>query len=123
MLFITHDLDLAAAVCDRTAVMYAGQIVEAQPSATLHSEPLHPYTAGLGAARPDLTSTAERLPVIPGRALSAWEVADGCVFGHRCPHCQPRCETARPALEQFGAGDVRCIRARELHPHLEGTRA
>ena len=55
MLFITHDLDLAAAICDRTAVMYAGQIVEVRTSALLHSDPLHPYTAALAAARPDIT--------------------------------------------------------------------
>jgi ABC-type glutathione transport system ATPase component len=55
MLFITHDLDLAAAVCDRTIVMYAGQIVEVRDSALLHGDPLHPYTAALAAARPDIT--------------------------------------------------------------------
>jgi len=47
MLFITHDLELAAAICDRTAVMYAGQIVEVRSSAWLHDDPLHPYTAAL----------------------------------------------------------------------------
>ena len=48
MLFITHDLDLAAAICDRTVVMYAGQVVEVRRSELLHSDPLHPYTAALG---------------------------------------------------------------------------
>ena len=47
MLFITHDLELAAAICDRTAVMYAGQIVEIRESTLLHDDPLHPYTAAL----------------------------------------------------------------------------
>src|SRR4029079_2057944 len=47
LLFITHDLDLAGAVCDRTVVMYAGEIVEQQASATLHARPHHPYTAAL----------------------------------------------------------------------------
>ena len=67
MLFITHDLELAAAICDRTAVMYAGQIVEVRASALLHSDPLHPYTAALAAARPDITQAAHRLRAIPGR--------------------------------------------------------
>ena len=71
MLFITHDLDLAAAICDRTAVMYAGQIVEVRSSALLHTDPLHPYTAALAAARPDIAQTAHRLRAIPGRPLSA----------------------------------------------------
>ena len=73
LLFITHDLELAAAVCDRTAVMYAGQIVEVRRSALLHDDPLHPYTAALAAARPDIDATAERLAAIPGRPLSAFE--------------------------------------------------
>src|SRR4029077_5297836 len=58
MLFITHDLELAAAICARTAVMYAGQIVEVRESALLHDDPLHPYTAALSAARPDIAQTA-----------------------------------------------------------------
>ena len=58
MLFITHDLDLAAAICDRTIVMYAGQVVEVRRSELLHSDPLHPYTAALAAARPDIAQKA-----------------------------------------------------------------
>jgi peptide/nickel transport system ATP-binding protein len=56
LLFITHDLDLAASVCDRTAVMYEGTIVEDRPSAELNANPLHPYSAKLIAARPSLTA-------------------------------------------------------------------
>ena len=59
MLFITHDLDLAAAICDRTIVMYAGQIVEERRSELLHSDPLHPYTAALGAARPEIDAEGQ----------------------------------------------------------------
>ncbi|WP_219996379.1 ABC transporter ATP-binding protein [Nocardioides humi] len=55
MLFITHDLDLAEAICDQTAVMYAGSIVERQPTTALHAEPLHPYTRALIGSRPDWT--------------------------------------------------------------------
>ena len=53
LLFITHDLDLAAAVCDRTAVMYAGQLVRAAAAESLHDDPYHPYTAALAGARPE----------------------------------------------------------------------
>src|SRR6516164_8049787 len=66
LLFITHDLDLAGAVCDRTVVMYAGQVMEEQRSEQLHVRPRHPYTAALIGARPDITSTAPRLTAIPG---------------------------------------------------------
>ena len=81
MLFITHDLELAAAICDRTVVMYAGQIVEVRASGLLHGDPLHPYTAALAAARPDIAQTAHRLRAIPGRPLSAFEAPPSeCAF-------------------------------------------
>ena len=96
MLFITHDLELAAAICDRTAVMYAGQIVEIRASARLHDDPLHPYTAALAAARPDIAQTADRLRAIPGRPLSAFEAPpDECAFAPRC--------AARPGRVPRGA--------------------
>ena len=52
MIFVTHDLELASAVCDRIAIMYAGFLVEDSPAAGLHREALHPYTAALLASRP-----------------------------------------------------------------------
>ena len=52
MLFITHDLELAGAVCDRTCVMYAGQVVETRAAHALHGDPLHPYSAALVAGAP-----------------------------------------------------------------------
>ena len=103
MLFITHDLDLAAAICDRTVVMYAGQVVEVRASALLHGDPLHPYTAALAAARPDIAQTARRLRAIPGRPLSAFEApADECAFAPRCAYARGGlpCRHARPS----GAG-------------------
>jgi oligopeptide/dipeptide ABC transporter ATP-binding protein len=114
LLFITHDLELAAAVCDRTAVMYAGQIVETRASDLLDRDPLHPYTAALAAARPDIAATAHRLAAIPGRPVSAFEAPGGCAFAPRCPHAQDRCREARPALRALDGGAVRCVRAEEL---------
>ena len=123
LLFITHDLDLAAAVCDRTTVMYAGQIVEMQPSQLLHDDPLHPYTSGLIAARPSVSQTAPRLQAIPGRPLSAFEAPAGCAFTSRCPHAQERCTAGRPPLRGLGGGLVRCVRAEELRGMLATTAA
>ena len=114
LLFITHDLDLAGAVCDRTVVMYAGQIVEQQSSATLHARPGHPYTAALVGARPDVTSTAARLTAIPGQPLSAFEAPAGCAFAPRCPLAIDACREQRPALRDVHGASVRCIRAEEL---------
>jgi oligopeptide/dipeptide ABC transporter ATP-binding protein len=114
LLFITHDLDLAGAVCDRTVVMYAGQIVEQQPSATLHARPRHPYTAALVGARPDVSSTALRLTAIPGQPLSAFDAPPGCAFAPRCPLAIDDCRAERPALRELDDATVRCIRAEEL---------
>ena len=119
MIFITHDLELAAAVCDRTAVMYAGQIVEIRESQLLHDDPLHPYTAALGAARPDINRTAERLLAIPGRPLSTFEApADECAFTTRCPFVADVCHSALPPLQQIDTGASRCFRAHELRGRL-----
>lgn len=114
LLFITHDLDLAAAVCDRTIVMYAGQVVETRESALLHTDPLHPYTAALAGARPSIDATSDRLTAIPGRPLSAFEAPEGCSFAPRCPHAQDRCTAEEPAITEMAGGRVRCLRAVEL---------
>src|SRR3954453_23427909 len=97
LLFITHDLELAAAVCDRTAVMYAGQIVETRTSMLLDRDPLHPYTAALAAARPDIGATTHRLAAIPGRPVSAFEAPGGCAFAPRCPLAAAHCRAHPPA--------------------------
>jgi oligopeptide transport system ATP-binding protein len=117
VLLITHDLELAAATCDRTAVMYAGSIVEVQRSADLHDRALHPYTEGLVAARPSVHGSLPRLPVIPGRPMAAFEAPDGCAFAPRCRHTLPRCRIERPLLAPLSRGMVACLRAAELHPH------
>jgi oligopeptide/dipeptide ABC transporter ATP-binding protein len=117
MLFITHDLELAAAICDRTAVMYAGSIVEVQGSGDLHDHALHPYTKGLVAARPSIDTTSKRLPVIPGRPMAAFEAPEGCAFAPRCQHALAHCRAERPVLASLGRGVVACLRAAELHPH------
>ncbi len=130
MLFITHDLELAAAICDRTAVMYAGQIVEIRNSALLHTDPLHPYTAALAAARPDIAQTAHRLRAIPGRPLSAFEAPPGeCAFAARCARAQDTCRAVPPPVTELDGGLSRCVRAPELRGQLatepvrEGTDA
>ena len=119
MLFITHNLELAAAVCDRTVVMYAGQIVEVRSASLLHDDPLHPYTAALAAARPDIGQTARRLRAIPGRPLSAFEAPPGeCAFAPRCPHVTDECRQGVPDLLDLDGGRSRCVRANELRGKL-----
>jgi oligopeptide/dipeptide ABC transporter ATP-binding protein len=119
LLFISHDLDLAAAVCDRTAVMYAGSIMEIQRSATLHEQPLHPYAAALAISRPSVERRSERLPSLGGRPLAAFEVGEGCPFSTRCPYVEDACREERPPLRSFREGQVACLRAEELQGRLE----
>jgi len=116
MLFISHDLELTAAVTDRIAVMYAGMLVEDAPTEMLHA-PLHPYTAGLLAARPGVRES-RRLWAIPGRPMSAFEVGRGCVFAARCPFVMEKCRAERPRRLPLAGHFVACHRAEELQGQL-----
>ncbi|MEU4162426.1 ABC transporter ATP-binding protein [Actinoplanes sp. NPDC026670] len=98
LMFITHDLELAAAVCDRIAVMYAGEIVEILPAARLHDDARHPYTRALLASRPGAVAPGERLVTVPGIPQSALTAPAGCVFADRCPHAEARCHDERPVF-------------------------
>jgi oligopeptide/dipeptide ABC transporter ATP-binding protein len=120
LLFITHDLDLATAVCDRMCVMYAGQIVEQQDAVALADRPLHPYTAALSAARPAIDGEVHRLAAIRGRPLSAFEAPGGCAYAPRCDFAQDRCGGEPPQLADLEGGCVRCLRAVELREALVG---
>ncbi|RAG86620.1 ABC transporter ATP-binding protein [Streptacidiphilus pinicola] len=115
MVFITHDLDLALAVCGRVAVMYAGRIVELRSADTLHERAAHPYTLGLLGSRPSIDERAQRLTAIPGRPVSAFESGPGCAFAPRCGFATAQCETTPPALAEFDDGLVRCSRVEEIH--------
>ncbi|WP_433215098.1 ABC transporter ATP-binding protein [Microtetraspora malaysiensis] len=108
MLYITHDLDLAAAVCDRIAIMYAGSIVEERPAGALTPDASHPYTRGLLAARPEIGRRESRLRTIEGRPISAFEVGDGCAFATRCPIVRDLCRRERPAPVHVTGGRVAC---------------
>ncbi|MFJ8824183.1 ABC transporter ATP-binding protein [Streptomyces sp. NPDC102467] len=108
MLFITHDLALAAAVCDRVAVMYAGSLVEDLPAEHLHKAARHPYTRALLASRPAPGADEQRLRAIPGRPLSAFEAGPGCAFAPRCPAARDLCRAERPELRPVGDGLAAC---------------
>ncbi|GAA2271789.1 ABC transporter ATP-binding protein [Nonomuraea roseoviolacea subsp. roseoviolacea] len=113
LLFVTHDLELAAAICDRVYVMYAGRIVEAQTAGGLFDRPRHPYTSGLLAATPRLES--DRPPRgVPGRPVSLAEAPAGCAFAARCAHARPACTRDVPARREIDGAHVACLRAEEL---------
>ncbi|MFF1647846.1 ABC transporter ATP-binding protein [Streptomyces sp. NPDC058240] len=113
MLFVTHDLELASAICDRVYVMYAGRIVETSSTDALFDQPRHPYTAGLLACTPRIEAGAAAPRPIPGRPVSLAEAPPGCAFAARCAHAQPRCFEGTPELAHHGDGLAACHRADE----------
>jgi peptide/nickel transport system ATP-binding protein len=107
LLLITHDLGVAAEICDHIAVMYAGRIVEEAPTATLLASPRHPYTAGLLDAAPRFDPDRPRLAAIPGQPPTPRSIGIGCAFAPRCPAATVRCTTERPPLEASAGGSAR----------------
>lgn len=108
MLFITHDLELAAAVCDTVAVMYAGSTVEELPATHLRGRAAHPYTRALLASRPSVDDVGAGLRSIEGRPLSGFEVPQGCAFSNRCPRVRDLCRTELPQPSAAGDGTTAC---------------
>ncbi|MFF0739291.1 ABC transporter ATP-binding protein [Streptomyces sp. NPDC004111] len=106
LLFVTHDLDLAAAISDRVYVMYAGRIAETGPAEVLFARPRHPYTAALLASTPRLGAPDGRLAAIPGQPPDPRTPLAGCAFAARCPLATPQCVEVVPvALPDPGRAD------------------
>ena len=105
IILITHDLGVVAEMCDRVAVMYAGEIIEEADTTTLFASPMHPYTQGLIGSVPILGQTKSELAVIPGVVPNLIDLPEGCRFAPRCA-----------AREQY---DVQP--ATEVHPELLPT--
>jgi len=125
IILITHDLGVVAEMCDRVAVMYAGEIVEQAETATLFFDPKHPYTRGLIGSVPTLGDVRDELMTIPGSVPNLIDLPAACRFA---PRCVPRvaqqvahCETDHPELRQVGGAasghDVRCW----IYHHLDGA--
>ena len=113
VLLITHDLGIVAGRADRVAVMYAGQIVETAPTATLFANPAHPYTQGLFGSVPRLTGPLRRLSPITGNVPPAGRWPTGCRFRTRCPIVHPRSETEPPLLPVEPDHEMRCWLAQD----------
>ena len=104
LLLITHNLDMARAVCDRIAVMYAGEIIEYCP-AEKFSHASHPYTRGLLNALPE-----NGMIPIEGNSPSIIDLPNGCRFHPRCSRARKECENERPKMSEVGKEHfVRCI--------------
>jgi oligopeptide/dipeptide ABC transporter ATP-binding protein len=110
ILFITHDLGIAAERAHRVVVMYAGRVVERADTARLFDSAAHPYSAALLRCIPDDVSS-DRLEVIEGSVPSARELPRGCRFEPRCPRAAEVCRAADPALAAIAPGhDAACVR-------------
>ncbi|MFF2195220.1 ABC transporter ATP-binding protein [Streptomyces sp. NPDC058157] len=96
LLFVTHDLDLAAAISDRVYVMYAGRIAETGPAEALFAGPRHPYTAALLASTPRMDGPRGRLAAIAGQPPDLRQELPGCAFAARCPLATEVCDQRAP---------------------------
>ncbi|MFB0544052.1 MAG: ABC transporter ATP-binding protein [Candidatus Bathyarchaeia archaeon] len=101
-ILITHDLAIVAGLCDRVAVMYAGNVVEYADTSPLYDDPLHPYTNGLMNSILRLDRGKERLESITGSVPDLVNPPPGCKFHPRCPHSMPLCSNQSPPLLDVG---------------------
>lgn len=102
IIFISHDLTVAAEMADTVATMYAGELIEIGPVNEMFYRPRHAYTLGLLEAIPRLSAGAEELQSIPGSPPDLIEPPPGCKFHIRCPFATPRCAQEIPPMEMVG---------------------
>jgi peptide/nickel transport system ATP-binding protein len=109
MLFITHDLGLVADVCDKVAIMYAGQIVEYGNLQQIYLETSHPYTKGLFGAIPSLSKDVDMLSPIDGLPPNPADLPSGCKFHPRCQYATEKCKAVEPDNIEISEGHfVKC---------------
>ncbi|MGI6199543.1 MAG: ABC transporter ATP-binding protein [Christensenellales bacterium] len=109
IIFITHDLGVIAEMSDRVMVMYAGKVAEVASVTEIFKRPKHPYTVGLINSKPDMTTTAKRLHVIPGSVPNLNDRPSGCPFHPRCEHAMECCAKEFPPTFTVGEGhEVAC---------------
>jgi oligopeptide/dipeptide ABC transporter ATP-binding protein len=100
MILITHDLGIVEEVCQRVAIMYAGEIVEIGATRRVFARPWHPYTASLLRAIPHLGQKVDRLTTIEGQPPDLRQPLVGCRFAPRCPAAMSVCQVYAPPVSQ-----------------------
>lgn len=114
VIWITHDLSVVSGLADQISVMYAGRIVEQGPSASVLSQPAHPFTRGLIRSVPSVNHPHERLYQIPGTAPSLALLPMGCAFNPRCERSSLECLKKPDFTDLSPTHKLRCV-----HPYLE----
>jgi oligopeptide/dipeptide ABC transporter ATP-binding protein len=111
VLLITHNLGIVSWLCDRVAVMYAGEIVESGTAEAVLASPKHPYTQLLIKAIPQVSSQKMGLESIPGDVPNLINRAKGCSFSPRCPYSMKICKEVHPSLVKAGPDSqvARCL--------------
>ncbi len=112
VVFITHDLRLAAQICDDILVLYAGRPAEVGPARRVFAEPAHPYTRCLQLSNPSMHGPRRALYALPERmpGLAAIKGITGCLFAPRCPNVTDQCTYALPPFTPVGeAHTAACI--------------
>lgn len=124
MIFISHDLAIAAELADRVATMYAGRIIELGQVRDLFYTPKHPYTVGLLNAVPPISGDLIQLRSIPGTPPSLLQLPTGCSFHPRCPYMTEECKTTDPELYTVGRGhSAACIHHEQVQLEREVVEA
>lgn len=120
MIFISHDLAIAAELADRVATMYAGRVVEIGKTQDIFYKPRHPYTLGLIRAVPTVTGGFEELASIPGSPPDLINLPSGCKFHPRCAFATDKCKQQEPELETVGdRHQAACWHWREVEREIE----
>jgi peptide/nickel transport system ATP-binding protein len=116
VLYVTHNLGVVAQICDRVAVLYAGELVEDAPLNDLFRQPLHPYTQGLLDSVPKLGQSKHHVQLQPikGQIPALGARPEGCVFMDRCPLAIEKCKQRPPLYQAIGGRRTRCHRWEEL---------
>jgi len=102
MILITHDLSIIADTCEKTAIMYAGKIVEYSNVVTIFKEPLHPYTQGLIKAFPNIDAPKTRMSSIDGSPPDLLNPPTACRFHPRCKYAMNICREKEPEYTDIG---------------------
>ena len=116
VILITHDLGVIAETCESVVVMYAGRVAERGTVFEVFDTPAHPYTRGLLASIPRLTTEPKaHLPVIEGMVPGLLDLPGGCRFANRCPDVAPECSASLPVTEPIESShEVACLRWKTL---------